>query len=146
MKAIIFDIDGTLSLVGERAKYLQQSPKDWDAFYEACYQDESNKPIVALYKNLYCVREIYKTKFILLTGRRENTRDMTNEWLWFHKIGYDMLLMRPDGDFRPDTEVKPELIKGLGIIDPIIFEDRNSMVQKWRSMGHTCVQVADGNF
>ena len=33
MKYVVVDIDGTLSKVGERLKYLQQDPPDWDRFY-----------------------------------------------------------------------------------------------------------------
>ena len=27
-----------------------------------------------------------------------------------------------------------------------ILEDRDSMVQKWRELGYTCLQVREGNF
>ena len=37
---ILVDIDGTISKVGDRIKYLQQEPKNWDSFYEACDEDE----------------------------------------------------------------------------------------------------------
>ena len=37
-KTVIVDIDGTISKVGERLKYLLQSPKDWDSFYNDCFK------------------------------------------------------------------------------------------------------------
>jgi hypothetical protein len=33
-RTVVIDIDGTISYVGERLKYLQQEPKDWDSFYK----------------------------------------------------------------------------------------------------------------
>ena len=36
-KIVVCDIDGTISKVGDRIKYLEQSPKDWDAGY-TCLQ------------------------------------------------------------------------------------------------------------
>ena len=36
---VIVDIDGTIAKVGDRLKYLQQEPKDWDSFYEHCNED-----------------------------------------------------------------------------------------------------------
>jgi hypothetical protein len=57
--------------------------------------------------------------------------------------------MRPNGDLRHDTEVKPELLATAGITPEntvCILEDRNSMVKKWRELGFTCLQVEDGDF
>ena len=145
MKAIIFDIDGTLSLVGDRAKYLRQSPKDWDSFYNACHEDEPNWGIIAIY---HAMRHTYfrDHAIILLTGRRESTRAKTVMWLRKYGIPDDVLLMRPDGDYRPDTELKPELLKPYNITEAIVFEDRTSVVKMWRDMGYTCLQVAQGDF
>lgn len=139
----IFDIDGTLSIVGDRIKYLQQTPKNWDAFYEACDEDKLNIPIANICKSLgqdyvigYC------------TGRRESTRTKTELWLSKYNLPHrHNLFMRKDNDFRHDTIIKPELIAH---IDKSylhgIFEDRDSMVKQWRKMGIPCFQVAEGNF
>lgn len=46
-KIIICDIDGTITKVSDRLKYItQQSPKDWDKFYMSCDEDEPNWPIL----------------------------------------------------------------------------------------------------
>lgn len=59
------------------------------------------------------------------------------------------LLMRKDGDWRHDTEVKPELLQKASITpDKVYFilEDRDSMVAKWCELGYRCLQVNDGKF
>lgn len=148
-KIVIVDIDGTISKVGDRLKYLKQSPKDWDSFYEACDEDEPIIDVVSLVEELVCTHRIY-----FCTGRRESVREKTVIWLDKHVgsmgcLWDEFLLMRKDGDFRHDTEAKPELLKEAGIdLKDIAFvlEDRNSMVQKWRELGLTCLQVADGDF
>ena len=59
------------------------------------------------------------------------------------------LLMRKDGDFRHDSIVKPELIENSWFdsnIIAFILEDRDSMVNEWRELGFTCLQVAKGDF
>lgn len=66
-----------------------------------------------------------------------------------HGLQWCTILMRKNKDYRHDTEVKPELLKNRGITpDDVAFilEDRNVMVQKWRELGFTCLQVAEGNF
>jgi hypothetical protein len=59
------------------------------------------------------------------------------------------LLMRPRGDRRDDPTVKPELLVARGIVPEntaFILEDRNRMVKRWRELGFTCWQVAEGDF
>lgn len=141
---VIVDIDGTVSKVGDRIKYLEQKPKDWDSFYEACDQDEINTTIQELVGLL-----AKRNGIVFITGRREGVRAKTNYWLRKYFSFPYVLLMRPDGDYRHDTMVKPELFTNHGYTVEeveLALEDRNSMVAKWREMGITCLQVADGNF
>ena len=139
----IFDIDGTLSIVGERLKYLNQNKKDWDAFYEACEEDKLNISVANV-----CIALAQNHIIAYCTGRRESVRKKTENWLCKHDLPYaDHLFMRKDGDFRHDTIVKPELISHIKISDINgIFEDRDCMVKKWRELGIICFQVDEGNF
>jgi hypothetical protein len=143
MKIIIIDIDGTVSKVGDRLKYLKESPKNWDAFYNSCFEDE---PIQEIIDFLHIIQNDYK--FVFCTGRRESVRFDTSMWLENNGLFGD-LLMRPDNDFRHDTIVKPEqLEKNNILLDEVAFvlEDRNAMVEKFRELGLRVLQVADGNF
>ena len=141
---IIVDIDGTISNVGDRLKYLEC--KDWDSFFEACDQDEPILEIIEIIKYMRAKYQIY-----FCTARPEYTRKKTFDWINKH-VGFaatHRILMRADDDFRHDAEVKPELVRDAGIdFDDILFvlEDRVSMVAKWRELGVNCLQVADGNF
>lgn len=140
---IIFDLDGTLSIVGDRLKYLKDN--DWDSFYEACEEDEPNEPIINIFFELF-MRKKYDIKIV--TGRRESVKNKTLNWL--HDQGIFIkphnLYMRPDGDYRHDTKLKPELVKDFVDDIVMVFEDRTSMVNKWRAMGICCLQVAKGDF
>lgn len=153
-KTIIVDIDGTLSQPGERLKYLNQQNPDWDSFYEDSFKDKPILQIVELVKTLGKSHEV-----IYCTGRRESVRYKTMGWLYEYNLPKGALLMRKDGDFRHDTEVKPELLLEYFSLDVIeidhhvlsqgiefILEDRNSMVKRWRELGYICLQVADGDF
>jgi len=144
---IVFDIDGTLSLVGDRKKCLEGPKKDWDQFYARCAEDEINAPIAELMEDILFNVGTYE--IVLVTGRRESCRQAT-EW-WFEKhFGIspqvEQLFMRPDGDYRHDTLVKPELVAPFMDRIKMVFEDRDSMVKKWRELGICCLQVAEGKF
>jgi len=146
---VLVDIDGTISKVGDRLRYLSQKPKDWDSFYEACDEDEPIDEVIRLVNNLAQNRANYQIVFC--TGRRESVRNKTLKWMSKYYIGGQdpILLMRKNGDKRHDTISKPELIKESDIkLSDIAFvlEDRNSMVTKWRELGLICLQVADGDF
>jgi len=57
--------------------------------------------------------------------------------------------MREVGDRRKDTEVKAEIYHRF--IEPqydvhYILDDRDQVVKMWRSLGLTCLQVAEGAF
>lgn len=149
---IVVDIDGTLSIVGERLKYLKQSPKDWDAFYDSCFEDEPIREVCDLVELLHRKGGY---RIVFLTGRRECVRPVTNGWISINVFGSTMspshktLLMRPDNDYRDDTKVKIEQFEKAGYkVEDIAFvlEDRNSMVKMWRDLGVRCLQVADGDF
>jgi hypothetical protein len=153
MKYIVCDIDGTIADCKHRLHFLKK--RDWDSFYEACDKDTPIQPVVQMVKHLW---PYYV--FIFLTGRKESVREKTVIWInKFVALPVEglitdssayYLLMRPDGDYRHDIQVKPELLAEFPHIVPediaFILEDRDSMVRKWRAMGFTCLQTAQGDF
>lgn len=152
MGLIVCDIDGTLTKVGDRLKCLKQSPKDWDSFYARCGEDKPNQKIINLVEDL---NRYPRNDVLLLTGRRESCSSATRLWLNTNAPGLycSPILFRENDDRRHDTEVKPELLSTYlwghsleqDAVD-FILEDRTSMVKKWRELGYTCLQVADGDF
>ena len=146
---LLVDIDGTLSDASYRAKkYLAKDNPDWDSFHNECGQDAPISKVIQIISALSKTYDI-----VLCSGRRESCRLQTQFWLqqWAPNLNYIAMLFRKDGDFRHDTEVKPELLEEYmqkkGKNKPFaIFEDRNSMVEKWREMGFTCFQPANGDF
>lgn len=132
--AILCDIDGTLAHMKDR------SPYDWSRVD----QDDVD-PII---KNLL---DVLKDKcfIILVSGRDEVCREKTEKWLRGNDITYGMLLMRPEGDIRKDSIVKREIFENY-IRDyyniQFVLDDRNQVVEMWRSLGLKCLQVQEGDF
>jgi len=143
---IIFDIDGTLSLTGDRKECLTRTPKDWDEFYMRAGEDGPNTPII---QTLIALELFTYNTILLVTGRRESCREDTINWLSREGLAAfpsKNLYMRPDNDYRPDTILKPELIRNFLPRILMAFEDRTCMVNKWRELGITCLQVDEGVF
>lgn len=146
MDCVLFDIDGTLALIDHRRPFLQGAKPDWRTFNRLMGEDLPNLPIVELYKALW---ECGKYELILVSGRGEEHRKITEIWLTWNEIPYGRLLMRRENDFRPDVEIKQEildLLRSEGKEISFVVDDRNSVVDMWRKNGVTCLQCAEGNF
>jgi hypothetical protein len=135
----LFDIDGTLALMDGRGPY------EWARVGE----DKPNLPVIRILG--FMLRQGEAAGFV--TGRMEQCRDETREWLWreIPDMTYiePLMWMRADGDYRPDEVVKREIYENE--IAPYyevqgVFDDRSKVVAAWRSLGLACFQVAPGNF
>lgn len=144
-KAVIVDLDGTLCDVEHRVHHVKSKPKNWDAFNQALDQDQPYFWCI----ELIAAMKSYGYKIYFVTGRGENYRKMTVDWLIQYNVFYDELHMRKNQDFREDSEVKEEIyINEIEKIAQVLFvvDDRKSVVERWRKLGLTCLQCAEGDF
>jgi predicted kinase len=149
--ALICDLDGTWALfnsIGKNGKATIKHPKvhvrsPYDA--SKCEADAPNEPVVAVveafYKNGY--------KILFCSGRENLYRNQSINHINKNSDIKFELFMRETGDQRKDSIIKKELydknIKGKYNVF-FVLDDRNQVVEFWRSIGLTCFQVADGNF
>jgi len=144
MNLILFDLDGTIALIEHRRHFVEGETKDWTAFYAACPNDKPNGPVIELMPYYrFGDDEIW-----ILSGRSAEVRAETEAWLAKHEIMYDRLLMRPEGDFTPDEELKKAWYfqhEMQGRVR-VVYDDRDKVVKMWRELGLTCFQVAPGDF
>lgn len=139
--AFICDIDGTVALhAGIRGHYE----------YDKVQLDNPNWNVINLVRIL---NGTYKTLFV--SGRPDKSREETVLWLKKYDLPTYALYMRPDflpdgkPDYRQDYIVKEEIYRNF--IEPhynikFCLDDRNQVVRLWRSLGLTCLQVAEGSF
>lgn len=143
---VLFDIDGTLANINHRRSYLERSPPDWKAFNAEMGNDTPNEAIVSLYRALWMTVDHNP---ILVTGRNERSRQLTEQWLAWNEIPFRRLLMRKDNDFRADHIVKEEILDQLlteGLKVLFTVDDRQQVVDMWRRRGITCLQCDAGDF
>lgn len=94
---VVFDIDGTLAIMGDR------SPFD----FEKVDRDTLNDIV---FEQLEFHKSIGR-KIIIVSGRDESCRKLTDYWFEFYGVEYDAFFMRPEGDYRKDSIVKKEIIE-----------------------------------
>lgn len=133
-KVWCFDIDGTLADIGHRLHYIQGEKKDWDTFFSSVSEDAPICETLLMAQSI----EFNRDRIVFLSGRRESCRADTIEWLMEFGLNPEYLYMRKNGDFRPDTEVKAEMLEQMandGFEPFAVVEDRKCMVDMWRSKG-----------
>ena len=137
----VFDLDGTLCNVTHRRQWIATQPKNWDAWNAGISEDKLNTPVYDALSALSMAFPI-----ILVSGRGEEYRQITEEWLERHDVTYHQLVMRPAGDFRPDDEIKSELAdqveKNYRILG--VFDDRKRVVDMWIKRGIFVFDVSQG--
>lgn len=154
----IFDIDGTVANLSHRLHFIgatatsfvtekDSAGKDWDSFFAAAYADTPIFEVITVARAL----EKAGHKILYSTGRREDCRTVTLTWLHKYRLPVGLLFMRKNEDHREDNVVKSELLDQILNIynaEEIggIFEDRQQVVDMYRTRGFRVFQVAPGNF
>lgn len=133
--ALICDLDGTLA------------DNSWRNPYDStrCDEDGLIKPIYDIIR----IHAHFNYEIIYLSGRDGIGRAATERFLKKHDCPPGRLFMREIGDKRKDWVVKAEIFdESIRHQYDVRFalDDRNQIVQMWRKLGLTCLQVKDGNF
>ncbi|MFD4242694.1 hypothetical protein ACFWP3_13995 [Streptomyces sp. NPDC058525] len=149
-RAVIVDIDGTVAKHELSDGTLLRGHRE----YTLVVWDLPNSPII---ETVNALRDAGH-QIIFCSGRPErddggySVRAATRSWLGQHlgKWADDaLLLMRGQGDMRPDHAVKHELFNAhiRDVYDVLLaLDDRDRVVALWRSLGIVCLQVDEGNF
>lgn len=142
-KAVIVDIDGTVALHNGRNPYNT----------DICDQDLPNQAVIDLVGMFFNLGH----EVLFVSGRNDGSKEMTAAWIEKHMpfLGVEQpysgyhLHMRVKGDERRDSVIKNEIFDEH-IRDHYhvthVLDDRNSVVEFWRSIGLTVLQVAPGDF
>lgn len=150
--AIVCDLDGTLCNIDHRMPFLagkvadseETQKKDWKSFF-------SNIPNDVL--NPWCAQILWKfedsTKILFCSGRPDDYRASTQQWLINNQLGSHPLLMRRRNDFRKDDIIKEIILEfELKTRYDILFwlDDRRQVVDKIREHGIVVLQCCAGEY
>ena len=164
---LICDLDGTLCNISERESLAQQGM--WDDFHALLSNDTPRLAVLNLLQMLSSQwrdsseQEDGPPPIYFLTGRPETYRSETERWLEEHDVlqfdDYTDIAMRQKDDWRPDYQLKEELLQELlrkfygDSYDEnaakqrvLILDDRDKVVAHFRDLGYECWQVAQGAY
>ncbi|MGG7534652.1 AAA family ATPase [Rhizobium sp. 12,4] len=136
---VVFDLDGTLADISHRTPFVrgQQRP-DWDAFFAACIDDIPHLHVIETFKAHLDAGH----KVRVWSARSDVVRIQTEDWLLRHGIDPCFLQhMRAAGDNTPDAVLKRHWLHQEEVRPDIVYDDRQRVVDMWRSEGIPCFQV-----
>jgi hypothetical protein len=141
------DFDGCISICNWRNELLPdradmkgqgRTRKTFDDFHAASPYDPPNQWMIRMMEAMYQDG----VKVIILTGRMEQNREQSEEWLAKHGVQYDRIHMRANNDYRSSEVFKAEYIaKYYKEEVRMIFDDREKIINHLKALGYPTFKV-----
>lgn len=141
---VVFDLDGVLSDAASRQHFVEGGRRDWEAFFEACGDDQLIEEVARLLGLLESSLPV-----VLLTGRPLRVQPQTLAWLDRYGLRWDVLIMRDFGDYDAARHFKRRSVdelRGWGFDPRLAFEDDRRNVEMFRQAGIPCVYIHSGYY
>lgn len=138
---IVVDLDGTLANIDHRLHFIKREKPDWDGFFKACVNDTPNDWCVKLIQAM----DIVTYEVWIVSARSRTVEPETRKWI-LNALGPTCTpfieMLRAEGDYTPDDELKIKWLNESGLKDRILFvvDDRQRVVDMWRKEGLVCLQ------
>ena len=157
---VIFDVDGTLLDISHRLHFLgleESTPlperakpntsERWKKFRDPKLK-RWDEPILPVMFTMNCLH-VEGHRMIIASGRIKSEGPDTVETLkrWIPYVDSVPMYMRDDKDYRPDFEVKLDLLNQMraeGFNPTFAFDDRPSVIRMWREQGLLVADVGKG--
>ncbi len=130
--AVMVDVDGTLVDVSSIRYLVEGDRRDFDAFHRASVDCP---PIMAVVKRVQNLREA-GIAVVVVSGREERFRRLTDFWIAMWHIPCDLLVMRSSGDWRSDVIIKKEIFDRISESFTVVevIDDRKELLEMWQSL------------
>ncbi len=138
--AVILDLDGTLVDTSGVEHLLEDEDRDFRAFQEAAVGCPPNPAMVEVARE-----QAAAGRAVLVVSSREFIwLDATLDWLVAHDVPHDEVYLRIVADYRPDVEVKSDILAEIeadGFAVREAWDDKERVVAMWTEHGITAHHV-----
>jgi phosphoglycolate phosphatase-like HAD superfamily hydrolase len=141
---VVFDMDGVLSDASRRQHFIESPRRDWNAFFEACGDDDLIDEVARLLEVLDPGHRV-----VLLTARPLRVQPQTLAWLDRYGLRWDLLIMREWGDYSASRTFKRSAVWDLrsqGFDLRLAFEDDRRNVEMFHEENVPCVYIHSGYY
>jgi FMN phosphatase YigB (HAD superfamily) len=145
MDAEIFDCDGTLVDVRSIRHYVMTNPKNFHAFHRESVNCPPNVDVVEAARRTHSEGRAV----LIVTARSFDFAMHTMFWLTMNEVPYEQMYMRKINDYRPDYEVKREIldmIRADGYNPVKAYDDNPNVWDVWETAGIETVRVEGYGF
>jgi hypothetical protein len=143
--AVVFDLDGVLSDASARQHFLTgPGKKNWKGFFDAVGDDPLIEEVARLTEVLDPAVAI-----VLLTGRPLRVQSLTVTWLEKYEPRWDLLVMRPSGDYGLSPDFKRSTVRELrerGFDVRLAIEDDTRNRDMFLDEGVPCIYLHSGYY
>jgi hypothetical protein len=139
-------VDGVLADASGRQHLLVSDGrrKNWKAFFDAAGDDAVIAEVARLTHLLDPELAV-----VLLTARPTTIQDLTVEWLSRADLRWDLLVMRPAGDYMPSPDAKRMAVSELrseGFDLRLAIDDDRRNVDMFHAEGIPCIYLHSGYY
>jgi hypothetical protein len=139
--AVIVDVDGTIVNVTGIRHLVTGETRNFDAFHKESVNCPPNQAVIDAINE----QRLLGRKILIVTARQFKYLRLTVWWMHFANVGpVEAIYMRKDGDYRPDAEVKFDILKMIkddGYNPVLAYDDRECVADIWRAAGIQTVMV-----
>lgn len=142
-QAIILDLDGTAFITHpKRQAFLEETPKNWDAFFDNAHLDSPNERVVKDVKSWLNSGKV----IIVMTTRTKRVAPATIDQIRKLSLMPEKLLMRDEGDYSPEGELKGKWVDELSEDYEFVgaYDDCPKNIAAFEQRGIKSWLVADG--
>lgn len=124
-------LEGVLSDNSHRNDLRDES---YEAYQAAVSQDSPNVQLIEFLKNVDYEIAVYSTT-------PDNLRPSVLQWLIDQDLEVDHLLLKKKSDYRPDHEIKTDMVKRLDKRCKFVIENSTKVAESLRAEGYLVIQV-----
>lgn len=133
-EAVVFvDVDGTLANNGADASYYLNNPNNSRKNFEGFFRSIAKAPVNENVRDLANrMRQEEGVGIVVLTGRSDSHAKELLEFIKKSGIKASRVIAKKDGDYRPDSDFKHEVITSLkseGLVPVHALDDRESSIR-----------------
>lgn len=129
--ALAVALEGVLSDASHRQELRNES---FEIYQAAVAEDAPNQKLINFLK-------LWGDDIIVYSTTPENLRPAITQWLLKYEIEVEQLLLKKKSDFRPDHEVKFEMIKSLDSCCEFVIENSIKVADLLRAEGYLVLQT-----
>ena len=143
---VVFDVDGVLANADHRQEVLFAGGrrKNWKDFFALAGDDALIEEVARLTTLLDPALRV-----VLLTARPTSNRSITVTWLAQHDLRWDLLVMRPEGEYASSPDAKRMAVHELrqhGFDPRLALDDERRNVDMFHAEGIPCIYIHSGYY